>query len=488
MKVFLGNAPWYREGHYGVRAGSRWPHFEKNEACYMPFPFFLGYAAALLEREKIPVFLVDGIADRLSEDEFFRKLLSYRPDLVLLEVSTASLELDRANCRRVRELFGDEVRLAITGADISLWTPRFFQDNPAVDYVLKGEYEFTLLELVRCLEADDDLSRVEGLCYRDGDGVFRKNPDRPLFDDLDSMPWPARHFLPMDKYNDTPGGIPQPSVQMWASRGCPFGCIFCVWPQIVYGSSKYRTRDPVLFVDEMEWLVRKAGFRSVYVDDDTFNIGKPRIMKICAEMKRRHLIVPWAIMARADTMDREMLIALKETGLQALKYGVESADQGILDTCGKRLDIDKVIETVKFTRELDINMHLTFAFGLPGETRETAQRTIDLALELNPDTLQFSIITPFPGSKYYDMLKHQGKLLTEDTRLYDGYSTAVLRTDALSGEELQSILQTANREWEQHVIKRQVMHHDVPELIRRGIRDPRKAMRKLKGLLGLDRS
>jgi radical SAM superfamily enzyme YgiQ (UPF0313 family) len=254
----------------------------------------------------------------------------------------------------------------------------------------------------------------------------------------------------MEKYNDLPGGIPSPSLQMWASRGCPFQCIFCAWPQIMYGSRKYRVRNSKDVVDEIEWCIKEYGFKSIYFDDDTFNIGKPRMLELCKEIKRRNINLPWAIMARADTMDREILTAMKDAGLVALKYGVESGVQQIVYDAGKALDLGKVRETVKNTKELGVKYHLTFTFGLPGETWESIQKTISLAVELDPDSLQFSIVTPFPGSKYFEMLDKKGYILSKNWEEYDGYNRAVIQTDSLSREDLEKALVKANRRWKRH--------------------------------------
>lgn len=484
MKVFLGNAPWYREGFYGVRAGSRWPHFERNESCYMPFPFFLAYATALLEQDGHHVFAVDGIAERMSEQEFYRKIRGYQPEVVILEVSTASMKTDLRQCREIRQIIGRDAKLIICGVDTNIYQPSFLTEHHDIDYVLKGEYEYTLRELIRTLAtAQQSIAKVQGLLYRESTGQGAYTGDRPLIEDLDSLPWPNRHFFPMEKYNDTPGDIPTPSVQMWASRGCPYHCIFCAWPQIIYGGSNYRTRDPVKVIDELEFLITKCGFKSVYFDDDTFNIGKPRILALCDEMRRRSIRIPWAIMARADTMDKEMLEAMADRGLRALKYGVESGDQGILDNCGKNLKLDKVREAVAFTKNLGINIHLTFTFGLPGETKETARKTIDLAQELDPDTLQFSIITPFPGSKYYSMLEEKGFLLSKDWSKYDGYTSAVLKTDAMTPDDLEEALNTANRTWERHTLHKRLRKHSPVELLKESVRNPKKVYSKLKVLL-----
>jgi radical SAM superfamily enzyme YgiQ (UPF0313 family) len=485
MKVFLGNAPWSKPGFYGVRAGSRWPHFEDERLEYMPFPFFLAYAAAVLEEAGREVLLVDGIAEHLDEDQFVARIEKFGPRLVVLEVSTQSIEADLTLAARLKKLFGRDLRIAFCGLHQFMYAPEFLQEHAAIDFILVGEYDHTLRELVALLDAGADLAACRGLIYRNGGGVAATER-RDVIEDLDTLPWPARHFLPMTNYHDEPGNIPRPSVQMWSSRGCPFGCIFCAWPQIMYGNNRYRRRSVAGTVDEMEWLVREMGFQSVYFDDDTFNVGKKRTIAFAREVRARRLGVPWAIMARADAMDREMLEALKEAGLHAVKYGVESATQEILDQCGKGLSVEKVRRAVAITHELGIKMHLTFMFGLPGETAETARRTIDLALELAPESVQFTISTPFPGSRYYHQLEREGRLLTKDFSRYDGFRSAVIRTESLSASELEEICREANDVWnafwwERKHPDRRTNTEKVRDLIREPGRIPRSVGNLVKG-------
>ena len=450
MKIFLGNAPWSKPGFYGVRAGSRWPHLEVNSSCYMPFPFFLAYAAAVLEKHGYQPRLVDGIAEKIPLAAFLYKIEQAAPDVVVLETSTPSWRYDLEVVHEVRQLLGPEARIVLCGPNQLASDEEQLKQETSVDFVMVGEYEFTLLELVQALEAGVEPVAVTGLIYRNSAGGIVRNEHRALIRDIDQLPWPSRHQLPMMTYYDEAGGIPQPSAQVWASRGCPYMCIFCLWPQLVYGGPNYRVRNPVDVVDEMEWLVNTYGYKSIYFDDDTFNIGKRRMLAFCDEIIRRDLHIPWSIMARADTMDREILEKMAQAGLFSVKYGVESADQSILDASGKRLDVTKVRETVAITRELGIQYHLTFTFGLPGETWETAQRTIDLALELDPATLQFSICTPMPGSRYFNDLKDKGFLSEKDFSDYTGFNSAVARTETLSPADLEMILQEAQRAWDIH--------------------------------------
>jgi radical SAM superfamily enzyme YgiQ (UPF0313 family) len=225
----------------------------------------------------------------------------------------------------------------------------------------------------------------------------------------------------------------------------------------MYGGHSYRTRDPVKVVDEICWLVEQSGFRSFYIDDDTTNIGKQRMLKLADELGSRRVNVPWAMMARADTSDEETYARLREAGMVAIKFGVESGVQSLVDACGKQLDLNKVRRTVKFLKSLGVRIHLTFAFGLPGETVESVRRTIEFAFELDPFSIQFSIITPFPGSSHFRMAEEKGQLVTYDWEKYDGYHCAVICTDALSEKQLEELHQQAVRRWELHVARRRTI-------------------------------
>jgi radical SAM superfamily enzyme YgiQ (UPF0313 family) len=380
---------------------------------------------------------------------------------------------------KTKAVCGEDIKIAFAGAHKEMYDPRFLHVHGDVDYVLIGEYEITLLDLLQRLSEGRSLEKVPGMIFRDRGGGVVQNPPRPLEMDLDKFPWPAREYLPMHNYMDTPGGIPTPSLQLWASRGCPFKCIFCAWPQIIYGGSHYRVRSPKDVVDELEWCVKEYEFKSFYFDDDTFNIGKPRILALSKEIKDRKINLPWAVMARADTMDREMLLAMKEAGLYALKYGVESGSQKLVSDACKGLSLENVREAVRLTRELGIKYHLTFMFGLPGETWETVRETIRFALEMDPDSIQFSITTPFPGSRFYEMMEEKGFLLSKDFNEYDGYNRAVIRTESMTASELEQALRLAQREYSRHRIVKDIRCRTL-DYLKYGLTHPIKSANRLK--------
>ncbi|MCG3199409.1 MAG: radical SAM protein [Candidatus Omnitrophica bacterium] len=476
MRVFLGNGPWYRSGYYGVRAGSRWPHYETEGSPYMPFPFYMAYATALLQRDGFEVLTIDGIAERTTEEDYIDRACRFQPDLVILEVSTPSMDTDLRQARAIRDRCPN-AKMAFAGLHMLEQGEDFLAGHRFVDFTLRGEYDYTALELARVLNSGGDLASVTGLSFLDETtGATRQNERRPVIKDLDSLPWPSREMYPLYNYHDHPGGIPGPSLQMWSSRGCPFRCIFCVWPQIMYEGNQYNTRNPVDVVDEVEYCVKRWGFKSFYFDDDTFNIGKRRLLKLGEEIGKRNLGIPWAAMCRADTCDKETLRELKKSGLFAVKYGVESASQELVDNADKSLDLDKVEEMVRYTQDLGIRIHLTFSFGLPGETHETAMKTIKWSQKLNPDSLQYSIMTPFPGSKFYKELDGKGHLMSKDWSKFDGNSTSVVRTEALGPEDLDYYLRKAYRSWEWHKLRRALL---TPRYMKRFWRHPWRGFRSL---------
>jgi GT2 family glycosyltransferase/radical SAM superfamily enzyme YgiQ (UPF0313 family) len=465
QKILLSNPPWHKKGLYGVRAGSRWPHFEAEGCEYMPFPFFLAHACSLLEKYGYKPKVIDSLALKQTRKDFYQDVAKFAPDLIAMEVSSFSMENDLEIARELRKQH-PSMKIVFMGIDADMHDEPFLRANEEVDYVLAGEYEETLLELAYNLDHGDPFKKIPGCVFLDQNKNYSGFERRSLIRELDILPWPSRDQLPMDKYSDEPGNIPRPSVQMWGSRGCPFQCIFCAWPQIMYGSNLYRIRSIKDMADEFEWLVTEWGFKSVYFDDDTFNVNKRRIGEFCKELIRRGLKVPWAAMCRADLIDEPLLKLMKESGVHALKFGVESATQCSLDSMQKHLDIEKVVQNINLTHNYGIQTHLTFMFGLPGETRESCERTLDLALKLNPCSLQMTLASPFPGSKFMKFLQDKNHLVKSVTEA-DGFRTSCVRTDAMTAEELEEFVQYANNKWLIHKASQRPL--TVPGWKRKGL-------------------
>jgi radical SAM superfamily enzyme YgiQ (UPF0313 family) len=378
--------------------------------------------------------LIDAIAAKITVQQVMEKIRWHNPQLLIIETSTPSFANDIKIIEQIKNIV-PESRIAVCGPHAGVFAEELLQRFTWLDFILIGEYEYTVLELVTCLETRSGLKSVPGLAYRDKESVLVTGPRRSL-DNLDSLPWPERKDVPIYAYNDGFAGLPVPNVQMWASRGCPYQCIFCLWPQVMYQEHKYRKRDYVDVADEMEFLVKEYNFKAVYFDDDIFNIDREYVNNICMQIRKRRLNTPWAVMARADLMDEELLKIMADAGLYAVKYGIESANNDVLRRCKKGTDMKKVCSVIQMTSNLGIKIHLTFCLGLPGQTKETVYQTAEFLQKMQPDSFQVSYAVPFPGTEYYRYILQNNQLSSRDWSDYDGGRSCIVSTEGLSKEEL----------------------------------------------------
>jgi len=323
-----------------------------------------------------------------------------------------------------------------------------------VDAVVRGEFEYTSASLAQALQSGGDpssttghsLDSVLGLTYRDSGGDVQVNPDRPHFEPLDRMPFPARHIVMGDGYRAGiySGGRP---TAMVSSRGCPYRCTFCLWPDALYGH-KFRARSAVNVVDEIEQAARVYGHDEVYFDDDTFTIDRQRVLDICHLIQERGLEkeVEWIAQCRVDTVDREMLEAMKAANCGYILFGVESGSPTMLKRMKKGITLDKVRSAFKLTSEVGIKTQAFFLFGVPGETQETVRETINLAKELNASSTQFAIAVPHPGTALYEECRVNGWLTSEDWADYTS-ETSLIETPWLSAAEVEAARVQAYREY-----------------------------------------
>ncbi|WP_166371116.1 radical SAM protein [Psychromonas sp. SA13A] len=462
ISVLLVNPPWYQQpqekipGWHGVRAGSRWPHdfpyyshTVKNGivsellGTYIPFPFWLATASALLKENGYDAYLHDSIALGETYESFTNFVQNYNADFMVFETASATLEHDLSIIDKIKK-YDPSVVIILTGLHIELEDPSFLQAHPQIDYIVYGEYEGSLLNLMKALEGEGALTNVSGLVYRDSLGKVNKTNFIEV-SKFNHLPWPDRSDKNcLKNYNDTASGLPTPQLQIMATRGCPYGCVFCIWPQIFYKGGKFRKRDAEDVVSELSFYMEGGDYKSFYLDDDTFNINRKFVIELAEKISEAGLNkYPWGVMGRADLIDQEQLDALHKAGLHSAKFGVESASQEVLDNAKKHISIDKVIEGIKLTHAMGIKVHLTFTIGLPGDTKKSIESTIELACQLPCESVQFSIATPYPGTTMYDNYKQEGWLVSDKWSDYVGSSSAVCRTENFSAAELEYYVQHA---------------------------------------------
>ena len=438
---------------YFVRSGSRWPaSYTKARGRvgrYIPFPFYLAYAAAILERAAYPVTVLDAVALNLPEQAVLAFVRDQHPDLVVYETTTPTLSRDLGLARQIKSV--NRAEIALCGPHATTFPEEILQEEPSIDYVLLYEYENTLHELVTRKSRGDDLAPLAGIAYRGDRGIRLQSRYQPI-DPLDQLPHPARHLFPSPGRPDTYvywDGFCQhrPAVQMHASRGCPFRCDFCLWVQVMYKDGRYRTFSPKRVVDEMQEAVERFGAKEIYFDDDDFTISKKHVMAVCREIRSRGLRVPWSCMGDAVVPNEEVIDAMAEAGCVGMKFGVESAAPQILERLGKPVNLDRVRQVARWCSRRRIKTHATITFGLWEEDRETMDMNLAFVKDLDVDSVQFSITSPFPGTRYFREMEEAGRLKSRNWEDYDGSRSAVVIFPHLSLEEIQTFCGRAPARW-----------------------------------------
>jgi radical SAM superfamily enzyme YgiQ (UPF0313 family) len=310
------------------------------------------------------------------------------------------------------------------------------QECASLDIVVRKEGEYTLLELAERVEAGKDYYDVLGITFRK-DGKIAKSPDRPYIENLDELPFPARHFWPIEclqKYGTV-------VFDLVTSRGCSYWCSFCI--EVRVHGRKYRVRSSKNVVDELEFLHNTYGAEYFAFVDATFTIDKARTEELCEEIRNRKLKIKWVCGTRVDMVTKELLLKMKEAGCVSVWYGIESGSQQVLDDMRKGISLAQTIRAFKWTKEAGLKPDPNAVLGFPGETKETAWETIKFVERLTPDYMGcYTIATPYPGTPLYDFVKENGWLKVTDFDKYDR-ETPTFETPWLSMKELRKIREQA---------------------------------------------
>jgi Fe-S oxidoreductase len=393
---------------YGVRAGSRWPWTTNMPHGGPPYPFFLGYAAANLKENGYAVAFIDAVVDEeYSYPNFFRKVKNEAPDIVIIETSTPTIDIDLW----VAEKISAFAEVCLAGPHVTEWDELTLSRYNYVKYVLKGEYAQNCLEMVRTRRP----------------GIYEAIP----VTDLDMLPFPYRDFPAATKYYEPTMPTPRPQLQMYASKGCPFKCIYCMWPQVMYNGA-YVPRPAAKVAEEIIFCKERFGYKSVLFDDDTFNIGDERISELCDRLQKIGL--PWTMMGRLDTSPLWLFDKMVDSGCVGMRFGIETFDLKVSSTIKKGLKSDKAVEVLKHisNKHPNLMIHVTMMKDLPGQTDAIHKCDMDILAELGYSVqskyrnYQLSSCVPFPGTELYNQLTREGHDLA-DWKLYDGGQDTVMK-------------------------------------------------------------
>lgn len=455
MKVLLANPATRviidnKYERFFIKAGSRWPwstikpRNKKNDACF--FPFYLAYCANILKEDGNEVYVIDGVARDMQDDEFLQRVGNIRPEVVIIETQTHSFNYDVILCERIKSLI-PQAKLILTGAHVTVFAREILEKITVVDFVTLGEYELTVRELMRKINSGEKDFKIDGLGYRREKEIWISDK-KGFIEDINILSFPAFELFPT---NDEPNlsiysdGICtyRPAVTLHSSRGCPFKCDFCLWNQVMYDNRPYRMFSPQRVVEEMEYVIKHFKAKEIYFDDDDFCINKQHVLEICNEIKKRNLNLKWSCMGDAICTDEEMIQKMAEAGCIFMKFGVESGNRDILKRIGKPLDPQRAIKIPQWCRRYGIRTHATFSFGLDGETLKTMEDTLKLANKIKFDYAQVSIATPFPGTRYYEKLLQRRQIKELDWQRFDGTCSCVFSSDKLTAAQIENFRKKA---------------------------------------------
>ena len=312
-----------------------------------------------------------------------------------------------------------------------------------------------------------NLKEILGLGYKEN-GRFIKNSPRPLIKDLDGIPPPAYHLLPMDKYYPAIGSFKRlPVMIMFATRGCSGRCTFCHRSF----SGMVRKRSARNIIEEIKILQKNYGIREVAFYDDTFTLFHEVVRELCDIIKKEKIDLSWSCFSRVDRISEELLLAMKKSGCHLILFGVESADEQVLKNINKKISLEQAAGVVKLCRKVGIETRASFMIGNQGETEETIQKTIDFSIKLDPDEVQFNIATPYPGTEFYNWAKARGFIKSFNWSDYS-YSNVVLELPNLDRAKLRYYYELAHRRFyfRPKIIFRRLRHIRTLDQLRQELR------------------
>ena len=441
MKIVLMTMPatWEQDQHDFMNRRNplfRWLKI-KPLVNVVPSPSLL-YLAPYLLKDGHEVVYLEGLFYTL--EKAMDRIREISPDMIGVTLTSVDWENSRWMLNSLKESFPDTLIVA-GGIHPTLWGDRCFDDCSGIDIIVSGEGENTVRELARCLESEGDLKEVKGLIFR-RDGKTVETPPREQVEDIDFLPFPSHELVEIDAYLPSPTFYKSlPHANIIGARGCHYQCTFC------HTDRHVRMRSAENIVDEIEMLYREHGVTDIAFWDDTFTLSRERAMEFCRLMVKRDVRVHWAVNARVDRIDRELLVQMKKAGCWRVLYGIESGVQKNLDTLKKGTRLEQIRNAVTETDAVGIEAYGTFMFGIPGETFEEGLQTIDFACSLPLDYAVFVNLTPLPGTEVYNDLLKGDITPAKFTENRFNFKNVSFVPEGMTEEQIRYLIQTGHRKF-----------------------------------------
>ena len=446
MKTLLVNPPSFDKFDGG--ASSRWPVSREIESYW--YPVWLSFAAGMLPGSR----LLDACPHKIGPEETVKIAKDY--EFVVLFTSTVGFANDIRLAEQMKNARAD-LKICFVGPHVETQPDQSLRASEAIDFVVRGEFDHAVVEYAQGRE----LETIQNVSYRKN-GKAVHNPERPKMhtEELDALPFATETYkrdLTIENYNVP--FLKHPYVSFYSSRGCPALCTFCMWPQTLSGHA-WRTRSVDNVVREFEQAARLfPQAKEFYFDDDTFNIRKDRVIELSKRLGP--IGRTWSCNARVHS-DYDTLKAMADGGARLLIVGFESGDPQILKNIKKGATVEMARAFAKNCKKVGIRVHGDFIIGLPGETKETIQRTIDFAKELDPETVQVSLAHAMPGTELYNWAGQQGFLAGEALADAKGHQLPHLQYPGITREEM---LAGVNRFFDEYYFRPRVIWRIVREAL-----------------------
>ena len=411
-------------------------------------PLGLAYLAAVLEENGDKVEILDAEALGMSDQGIAKYVSSKDVDVVGVTMATMTYSVAVKTIKAIKNI--SDAMIYVGGPHPTALPVETLKSVPEIDVVVIGEGEATIVELINAIENNEDLKNVQGIAYRSSERIIITDK-RSYIMDLDTIPFPARHLLPMEVYRPKASALDKlPIYSIVGSRGCPFKCTFCAQP---FGK-KYRYHSAKRICDEIEHLIDNYGAKGIIFKDDTFTLNRKHASEICDEIINRGINkkITWVCATRVDVVDKHLLELMKKSGCTMIHYGVESGNQRLVDIIQKGIKLEEVIQAFKLTRKVGIVIGSYYMLGIPSETREESLNTIKFAKLADSDWISVTLTTPYPGTELYNQLINTGKIKTFNWDLYNtasGYTDQPLPyvTEGRTAEELKNLQRRAHKKF-----------------------------------------
>jgi anaerobic magnesium-protoporphyrin IX monomethyl ester cyclase len=426
MKTYLLNPTVKGQGLF-IREGRC---MQKTSSWVTVWPPVTLAVLGAIARKHGDVRLLDGNVEEVTMDALLEDIAAFNPDIVLINTGFPSIEGDMEVASAIKDRYSDK-KLVSYGVYFTLLEDAAMRNYPFLDFGIIGEPETTFKELMERLSANNnDYSDIQGLVYKGLRGLTM-NAKRDLIENLDSLPLPARDLLKNERYRLPHNGKTFTLIN--SARGCPFNCIYCIVTPY-YGKS-VRRHSIAYIMQEIRECKKTYGIEEFLFWEEVFSLDKEFVKELCDALLEEQINIRWAATTRVDTLDEETLRKMKDAGCYLLGLGIESGNQEILDAAKKKQTIEGIKQAVELCKKVKLQTMGHFIFGLPGETRQTAQKTIDFMLGLGLDYMQAYCAVPYPKTEFGRIALEKGWVSTLDWVKYDFGGDSIVNTDTMSAKE-----------------------------------------------------